>query len=341
MPDLLESQNPRRGNHHVETVTSTPPNLDQPTSITPPTLAALRFEKVSKWYGPVIGVNQVSLELHAGITGLVGSNGAGKSTMLRLAGGYLRPDLGRVLVSGEEAWSAAGKHHIGYCPDSDRFFEDMSGRQFVRTMAMLSGFRQRDAYERTDQMLELVGMTDRCHKPIQGYSKGMRQRIKLAQALVHDPALLLLDEPMSGIDPVGRREMVELFLLLAERGKCLFISSHELDELEKLTDHVVIMARGRIAAVGTLPEIRRLLADQPMSIRLGSDDCRRLASELMQMEEVVGLQLESNQRLTVRARQPEQFYSRITNLVLDEGMEINHLEALDDSTQAILSYLLK
>jgi len=300
----------------------------------------LHFDRVSKWYGPVIGVNQVSLELRVGITGLVGANGSGKSTLLRLAGGQVRPDLGRVQVCGQDAWQAAGKLHIGYCPDKDRFYEEMSGRRFVETMARLCGFSRLEARRRTRQTLELVGMNDRAERRIAGYSKGMRQRIKLAQALVHDPEVLLLDEPLSGIDPIGRRESIELFLELARRGKCVLVSSHELDELEKLTDHIAIMAFGRIAAVGSLVQIRELLDNHPLSILLCCDDSRKLAGRLVEFEEVVGVDLEGRDGVIVRACQPRTFFKRLTDLVLEEGFELRRIETLDDSTEAILGYLL-
>ncbi|HZU37533.1 MAG TPA: ABC transporter ATP-binding protein, partial [Gemmataceae bacterium] len=249
----------------------------------------LLFQHVSKWYGPVIGVNQVTLELRSGITGLVGTNGAGKSTLMRLATGHLRPDIGSVAVRGLDAWTAEAKRHVGYCPDADAFYEDMSGRQFVQTMARFCGYTGRDAARRTDELLELVGMTGRAQRRLRGYSKGMRQRIKLAAALVHDPELLVLDEPLSGIDPIGRLEFLTLFRKLAERGKCLLVSSHELEELEKLTDHVAIMARGRIAAVGTIAQIRDLLDDQPLSVRIAGEDARELATALLAIEDVVGV----------------------------------------------------
>lgn len=300
----------------------------------------LFFDRVSKWYGPVIGVNQVSLELRVGITGLVGANGSGKSTLLRLAGGQVRPDLGAVHVCGEDAWKAAGKFHIGYCPDRDRFYEEMSGRRFVETMARLCGFSRRDARRRTGEVLELVGMGNRAERRIAGYSKGMRQRIKLAQALVHDPEVLLLDEPLSGIDPIGRRESIELFLELARRGKCLLVSSHELDELEKLTDHIAIMAYGRIAAVGSLSQIRDLLDNHPLSILINCDDSRKLAARLVEFSEVVGVDLEGRDCVIVRACQPRSFFERLTELVLEEALELRRIETLDDSTEAILGYLL-
>jgi ABC-2 type transport system ATP-binding protein len=168
----------------------------------------------------------------------------------------------------------------------------------------------------------------------------MRQRIKLAQALVHDPELLILDEPLSGIDPVGRQEFLELFRQLAACGKGLLVSSHELDALEKLTDHVAVMARGRIAAVGTLAQIRDLLDNHPLSILVGSDQPRELAGALWTLPDVVGIDLGDRDTLVVRARNPRQFFREFTRLVLEEDFDIRHLETLDDSAQAILGYLL-
>jgi ABC-2 type transport system ATP-binding protein len=300
----------------------------------------LLFDHVTKWYGPVIGVNQVTLELRAGITGLVGANGAGKSTLLRLATGQLRPDLGSARVTGHDAWSAAAKRCVGYCPEVDAFYEDMSGRQFVQAMARLCGFSCADARWRTEQALEQVGMADRADRRLGGYSKGMRQRIKLAQALVHDPQLLVLDEPLSGVDPLGRRDMVVLFRGLAEQGICLLISSHELEELEKLTDHVAVMVRGRIAAVGTLSQIRNLLDNHPLSVRIDTDQPRRLAGELIGLADVVGVEVGAEDTLLVRARNPVQFFRRFMQLVVEEDFDIRRLETLDDSAHAVLGYLL-
>src|SRR5581483_12020116 len=190
--------------------------------------------------------------------------------------------------------------HVGYCPELDIFYEEMSGRRFVQTMARLCGYPRAEALRRTEEVLDLVGMRDRADRPLARYSKGMRQRVKLAQALLHDPALLLLDEPLSGIDPIGRRGSVALFQELARRGKCLLISSHELDELEKLTDHVAIMAAGRIAAVGTVMQIRDRLNQHPLTIRIDLDCTREknngaspferqreLAAALLQLPDVV------------------------------------------------------
>ncbi len=308
----------------------------------------LLFEQVTKWYGSVIGVNHISLELRGGITGLVGANGAGKSTLLKLASGQIKPNLGRVMVHGIDAWDWQAKRHVGYCPDVDAFYEDMSGREFVRTMARLCGFARAEAFRRTEEVLQRVGMMDRADRRLRGYSKGMRERVKLAQALLHDPDLLILDEPLSGIDPIGRQELLELFRTLSAQGKCLLVSSHELEELEKLTEHVAIMARGRIAAVGTLRQIRDLLDDQPLTVRIDTEHPRELAALLVHSAEVVGIDLEPRvlrkegnvSALIVRARNPRRFFKEVAQLVIEEKIDVQHMEALDDSAHAILGYLL-
>lgn len=342
MPDLLDPTNPSRGDraligapqsHGQRSVGSAAPS--------PPVSAPLlHFQYVSKWYGPVIGVNQVTLELRPGITGLVGANGAGKSTLLKLATGQLRPDIGTVRVLGHDAWGPAAKVHVGYCPDNDSFYEEMSGRKFVETMARLFGYSRAEAQRRADECIVMVGMAGRAERRLRGYSKGMRQRIKLAQALVHDPKLLILDEPLAGIDPIGRQEFLVLFQKLAAQGKCLVISSHELEQLEKLTDHVAVMARGRIAAVGTVSQIRDLLDDHPLSILIGSDRRAELARALLNQPDVVGIDLTDGDGLVVRARNPRRFFQDFSHLVLEENIEVRHLETLDDSAHAVLGYLL-
>jgi ABC-2 type transport system ATP-binding protein len=302
----------------------------------------LLFEQVSKWFGPVLGLNQVTLDLRGGITGLVGANGAGKSTLLRLATGQIRPTLGRVSIRGIDAWDWRARRLVGYCPDADNFYEDMSGRQFVREMARLCGFTRGEAHRRTEAVLARVGMADRADRRLRGYSKGMRQRIKLAQALLNDPELLILDEPLSGIDPVGRQELLDLFRDLAGQGKCLFVSSHELEELEKLTNHVAIMARGRVAAVGTLPQIRDLLDNHPLSVRIDADRPRELAKALLDLDGVVGVDVANGESgsLVVRAKHPKRFFQGFGTLVGERLVDVRRLEPLDDSAHAILGYLL-
>jgi ABC-2 type transport system ATP-binding protein len=303
----------------------------------------LLFEQVSKWYGTVLALNQVTLELTGGITGLVGANGAGKSTLLRMANGQLKPTLGRVTVRGIDAWDWHARRLVGYCPDVDAFYEDLSGRRFVWVMARLCGYTRVEATRRTESVLERVGMRDRADRKLGGYSKGMRQRIKLAQALLHDPELLILDEPLAGIDPIGRQELLELFQSLAAQGKCLLISSHELEALEKLTNHVAIMARGRVAAVGTLPQIRDLLDDHPLSVRIDVDGAREVARLLLAVPEVLAVDVDAKGEvpgLVVKARNPKRFFQALARLVIEEQLEVRRVEPLDESAHAILGYLL-
>jgi ABC-2 type transport system ATP-binding protein len=331
----------------VPTLAATGPSLSPDSSSTPLAEPLLLFEHVSKWYGTVLALNQVTLELTGGITGLVGANGAGKSTLLRMATGQLKPTLGQVRVRGVDARNWQAQRLVGYCPDVDAFYEDMSGRRFVWVMARLCGFDRREATRRTEAALEQVGMTPRADRKLQGYSKGMRQRIKLAQALLHDPELLILDEPLSGIDPIGRQELLELFQALASQGKCLLISSHELEALEKLTNHVVIMARGRVAAVGTLQQIRDLLDDHPLSVWIEVDRPRIVARRLLDLQDVIGVELSTpadpakgGPGLIVKARNPKRFFAQFGRLVAEEGFDVRQLEPLDESAHAILGYLL-
>jgi ABC-2 type transport system ATP-binding protein len=299
------------------------------------------FDSVSKWYGPVIAVNDVRLRIEPGITGLVGPNGAGKSTLIKLLTGHLRPSLGRVRVYGLRAWQASAKSHIGYCPDSDAFYEEMPGRSFVTTLARMHGFGNRDAARRTEQVLEQVGMTDRADRPLASYSKGMRQRIKLAQALVHDPDLLVLDEPLNGVDPLGRSDFIGLFENLAEAGKAILISSHILDEMDKLAERVLFMCRGRIVASGTLVEIRDMLAEHPFRIRVSVDQPRELAARLMEIASVQSVKLTNQGDLMVEVRRPKEFFPAFASIVSGADFQVERLRVLDASTEAVFDYLMQ
>jgi ABC-2 type transport system ATP-binding protein len=306
-----------------------------------PGVPLVEFRSVSKWYGPVIGVNEVSFRLETGITGLLGSNGAGKTTLIKLMTGQLRPSLGEVRVCGLPAWSARAKSHVGYCPDVDAFYEEMSGRAFVRTMARLHGFDARTARERTDRVLAEVGMADRADRRLGGYSKGMRQRIKLAQVLVHDPDIVVLDEPLNGVDPVGRREMMQLFGALGDRGKAVLVSSHILDDMDTLAERVFFMGRGRLLATGSLGEIREMLDRYPLRVLIGCDRARELAGRLVQCELVRGLELHTDEELRVQISRPKEFFSQFATLVLEEHFEIERLETTDASAGAVFDYVMQ
>ncbi|MEX0678545.1 MAG: ABC transporter ATP-binding protein [Pirellulales bacterium] len=298
----------------------------------------LTFDGVTKFYGPVIGVNNISCRIGPGITGLVGANGAGKTTLIKLASGQLRPTDGKVRIGGRDAWSTAAKHHLGYSPDLNSFYEEMTGRQFVHTMARLNGFSRALARERTEHVLEEVGMADRAGRTLAGCSHGMRQRIKLAQALVHDPWLLLLDEPLGGIDPGGRREINELLLRLAGQGKTILISSHILIEIEQLAHSMLMMSRGRIIASGTLAEVRDLMRYRPLVVEIAAEPARRLAALLTENPDVLGVEMRDG-ALVVRTRNPRVFFDRLGQLICEHGIDVRRLQTLDAGADAVFDYL--
>jgi len=298
----------------------------------------LSFDRVTKFYGPVIGVNDISCRISPGITGLLGANGAGKSTLIKLASGQLRPSLGEVWIGPHRAWSSAAKRQFGYSPDINSFYEEMTGREFVYAMTRLYGYSRREARERTELALAEVGMTPRAGRRLAGCSHGMRQRIKLAQALVHEPPILLLDEPLSGIDPGGRREINELLARLAEQGKTILVSSHILVEIEHLADTVAMISRGRILASGTLAEIREMLDEKPLTVEIAAESPRRLAALLAEMPEVQSIEL-GDRALTVRTIAPARFFASLNELVVRHGFEIRRLQTLDAGADAVFGYL--
>ncbi|MEO8496217.1 MAG: ABC transporter ATP-binding protein [Planctomycetota bacterium] len=300
-----------------------------------------QFSAVSKWYGPVIGLNDVTLDIEPGITGLVGHNGAGKSTLIKLLTGQLRPSLGQVRIRGRHAWSSAAKRHIGYCPDSDAFYEEMSGRAFVQTIARLHGFSRRVARERTADVLAQVGMTDRADRPLASYSKGMRQRIKLAQALVHDPDLIVLDEPLNGVDPVGRVELIRLFRELQGRGKAILISSHLLDEMDTLANRILFICRGRLLASGSLAEVRAMLDDHPSKIRITTTDARQLATRLLALDTVQAVELSGADELLLEVHRAKQFFASLADVITQTGIDVERLQVIDASTEAVFEYLME
>ena len=233
--------------------------------------APVEFRWVSKWYGQVIGLNNLSLRVAPGVTGLLGPNGSGKSTLLQLATGQLRPSQGEVRVLGHRPWNRPGLNRlIGLCPEQDAFFEWMTGREFLTSCALLGGLGRRGSREAAERVLELVKMTEHAGRPIRGYSKGMRQRIKLAQAMVHDPLVLFLDEPLTGTDPVARRELIDVIMELGRSGRTILVSSHVLHEVQALTRQVVLMNQGRLVALGDVRQIRDLIDEHPHRIVLRS-----------------------------------------------------------------------
>lgn len=304
--------------------------------------AVVDLRAVSKWYGNVIGLNNVTLRLPAGVTGLLGPNGAGKSTLLQLATGQLRPSHGSVWVLGQSPWKSWRLNRlIGLCPEQDAFYEWMTGWDFVHTCARLSGLSPADARTQTGRVLERIGLTAHMGRPIGGYSKGMRQRTKLAQALVHDPEVLFLDEPLTGTDPVARRDLIDLITELGAEGRTVVVSSHVLHEVQAITPHIVLLNHGRLVAEGHVRQIRDLIDRHPHRIVLACDDYRSLAAKLLAFEDVEGVKVMAKQgRIVVETRAPDAFYARLPGLAA-QGPVIREIYSEDDNLEAVFRYLVK
>lgn len=302
----------------------------------------VEFNDVSKWYGNVIGVNKLTLRVGPGVTGLLGPNGAGKSTFLQLATGQLRPSQGSVRVLGEPVWNhAALNRRIGLCPEQDAFYEWMTGWDFVFTCARLTGLSRSAARTAAERTIESVAMTLHQGRAIRGYSKGMRQRIKMAQALVHDPEVLFLDEPLTGTDPVARRELMDIITRLSNQGKSVIVSSHVLYEVQALTPNIVLLNHGRLVAEGNVRQIRDLIDTHPHHIKLECDDFRGLAARMVTWDDVEGVRVLPNERaLTVETRSPDAFYSRLPALSLEDGLAIKSVYSDDDNLEAVFQYLV-
>jgi ABC-2 type transport system ATP-binding protein len=294
----------------------------------------VQLERVSRWYGQVIGLNDVSFSLPPGLTALLGPNGAGKSTLLKLITGQIRPTTGRVLVLGADPFANPRVNaRLGYCPEIDNFYEDLTGREFVTLLGTMNGFRGATLKQKVSESIERVGMTDRCDRRLGGYSKGMRQRIKVAQAILHDPDILVLDEPLNGLDPVGRREMVDWMQDWAARGKCVLVSSHILYEVEQITDRIVVIYKGRLLAQGDIGGIRELMDRHPHRIELTVDRPRALAAALIQHESVLSARLDTQRPdlVVVETDQPERFYRSLPALTIDGGFAIERFHAPDNN----------
>lgn len=305
------------------------------------TAPALAFDEVSKWFGEVIGVNRVTLEVGPGVTGLLGPNGAGKSTLLKLATGQIRPGGGGVRVFGLDPFvSRAVFRRVGYCPDGDAMYDGVSAAEFVILMARLAGYGRAEARRRAETRLGEAGLAEVAGRPVRSFSKGMRQRLKLAAALVHDPELLVLDEPLNGLDPAGRMDMLDRFRALGAEGRAVLVSSHVLHEVEAVAPRVVLMARGRLLAEGRVDEIRALLDSRPLTLRIETADPRQIASLLAGVAGVVGVEIdEPAATLTVRTESPDDVCATIQTESAAGRIAVRSVIALDENLDAVFDYL--
>jgi ABC-2 type transport system ATP-binding protein len=303
----------------------------------------IRLENVSRWYGQVIGVNDVTCSIGAGITALLGPNGAGKSTMLKLITGQMRPTTGRLSVMGESPFANVRVYQrMGYCPEIEQSYDDLTGREFVTLMARMYGISA-DLKRRVDDVIELVGMSHACDRRIGGYSKGMRQRVKVAQGVIHNPDILILDEPFNGLDPVGRREMTAVLKQLAEAGKCVVVSSHILHEVEQMTQNILLMFRGRLRASGDVKVIRDHIDKHPHHIRIHTESARRLAQLLIERPYIVSARIDpaTPDVLMVEAAAPDLFYPEFAETVLATGITVTAFDSPDNNLEAVFRYLVE
>ena len=304
--------------------------------------AIVSADHVSKWYGQVIGLNDVSVKVPPGITGLLGPNGAGKSTFMKLITGQLKPSKGAVEVLGEPIWRNPHLYfQIGFCPEQDAFYERMTGLEWVTALVRLNGFSEKEALEAATRAMTTVDLMEAAHKKIGAYSKGMRQRVKLAQAIVHDPQLLILDEPLSGMDPLARRKSIRLIRDWARAGKSIIVSSHILHEIESMTGNILLINNGRILAEGDVHQIRDLIDEHPHSVYVRAENPRALAREFVGREDVRSMRFEQN-AVVVETGKPDAFYARLTELAASgEFGTIEEVTSPDDNLQAVFEYLVK
>jgi len=299
-------------------------------------------DHLSKWYGQVIGLNDVTLSVPQGITGLLGPNGAGKSTFMKLVTGQLKPSQGEIKVLGESILrNPALYFRIGFCPEQDAFYERMTGLEWVTSLVRLNGVDERQATEMARRALETVDLMDAAGKKIGAYSKGMRQRVKMAQTLAHDPDLLILDELLAGMDPIERRKTIRLIKEWGRAGKSVIVSSHILHEIESMTANILLINQGRILAEGNVHQIRDLIDEHPHTVYIKADQTRALARQFLADDGVISPKFE-DEAVVVQTGRPDAFYARLTELAASgEFGTIHEVTSPDDNLQAVFQYLVK
>ncbi len=300
------------------------------------------FENVSRFYGEVLGVNRVNLSIPPGITSLVGPNGSGKTTLMNLMTGLIRPSRGSISVLGippdrpEELF-----RKMGYCTQFDAFPKGLTGYQFVYSFLLVHGMIESEAAKLTRKPCGACPCSKRLSRPVAAYSKGMRQRMKLAQAIAHRPTVLVLDEPLNGLDPMARAETIALFKQFGEEGRHVIVSSHILHEVDRISDQVILLSHGYVVAEGQIQGVRSEVKDQPMQILVRCDKPGLLASRLFEQDHVVEAKVNDDGRgLLVRTRDADNLYLLLNRIVLDNGLEVEAVAPADDDVNSVYQYLI-
>jgi ABC-2 type transport system ATP-binding protein len=297
-------------------------------------------ENVSKWFGALVAVSDVSFEIGPGVTALLGPNGAGKSTMLRMLCGLARPSKGTVRVLGRDPRTDVGiTRALGLVPQQESVFEPLTAHQFVRLAATLHGLPDPDGTAAA--ALETVGLDPGDQRRLPTYSKGMRQRVKVAQGLVHDPTVLMLDEPLTGLDPRQRADMIALFRRLGAEGRCVLVSSHVLDEVERLGSQILVMSQGRLAAAGDFRELRALMDDRPLRVRVRTDRPRELAGALLEAGTVVGARLDGDQVLELDTNDARELSRALAPTARDRDASLLEILPLDADLEGVFRYVVQ
>jgi ABC-2 type transport system ATP-binding protein len=314
-----------------------PPNMQ---NLNPPIIQA---SFLSKWYGDVIGLNSLNLRVMEGITGIVGPNGAGKSTFFKLVTGTIKSNAGDLWVLGQKPWgNTENLASIGFCPDYDFLPLDMTGREYLNFLGGLHAMEKSALENRIAEIANIVRMTKDMDRKMGGYSKGMKQRLKIAGALLHNPKLLLLDEPLTGLDPISRRDIIDLIKKLnIDYGHTIIVSSHVLHEIERMTHNVVLIYKGRAVATGEISEIRNLISQYPHNIIVEGQNMAELAKALIDKSYTYSVGFNNSRNsLTVKVTIPEEFFNSMPELVEKTGAKIERMYSQDDNLESVFRYLV-
>ena len=329
-------------------MTPTTTSMPAPTPTAQPAVASpspdkmIVFEDVSKFYGEVLGVNRVNLQIAPGITSLVGPNGSGKTTLMNLMTGLLRPTSGRIRVLGltpDEPEAMFQK--IGYCSQFDSFPRGATAREFIEFYLRVHGYSKQETDELTQKALERVSLVEAADRKVSAFSKGMRQRVRLAQSIAHNPSVLVLDEPLNGLDPMARAEIIRLFRQLAEQGMYLIISSHILHEVDMMSDSVVLMQNGYVVAEGEVQGVRDEIDEHPIQILIRCDRPQALAARLFEHEYTVEARIHEDRKgLFVKTRRPDDFYLLLNKVITEQNLKVESVGPVDDDLNAVYQYLI-
>jgi ABC-2 type transport system ATP-binding protein len=302
----------------------------------------LRAETLSKWYGNILGISDINLEIGSGIVGLLGPNGAGKSTFLKIAAGQLKPKIGTLTIFGEPVYGNPRLfRRIGFCPEHDSAYAEMSGWSFILLLARLHGFAGPAAAAASEKALDTVGLLASKDRLIRGYSFGMRQRLRLASSILHEPELLMLDEPLRGVDPLWRIRIMQWIKDYGRQGRTVIVSSHILPEIESMTSEIILIHQGKIFAKGDIHRIRGLIDSHPHQVSIRCPEPRRLAARLIASDFVSSVEFAADGGgLTVRTGQRDLFFTALMGLLAEEGAVADEITSPDDNLQAVFDYLI-